>query len=246
MLRFLLISVLVLSVSGQRLRVKKPKVQQELVNRQDGPAPPPVAPVNAATNVTLDVYYESLCPDSRNFIVKQLQPSWRKINSFVTLRLVPFGKASWVANNFGGYDFQCQHGRAECEGNKIHACGIEYSSDIAQALSFVTCMMKQPNDIEPCATESGIDIAVLSNCWSSGQSEQLLQANGVETLSLQPRLTFVPWLIFNGTWTDTNQWDGLADLVNIACANAPAAPACATPSSPANPPAPAPAPAPSS
>ena len=50
--------------------------------------------VREGGRTTLDVYYESLCPDSRRFIMTQLFPSWNKINSFVNVRLVPFGKAS--------------------------------------------------------------------------------------------------------------------------------------------------------
>ena len=42
----------------------------------------------------MDVYYESLCPDSRNFLVNQLASNWNVLSSFVNLRLIPFGKAS--------------------------------------------------------------------------------------------------------------------------------------------------------
>ena len=42
----------------------------------------------------LDVYYESLCPDSRNFLVNQLNPNWATLSTFTDLRLIPFGKAT--------------------------------------------------------------------------------------------------------------------------------------------------------
>jgi hypothetical protein len=44
--------------------------------------------------MTLDVYYESLCPDSRNFLVNQLNPNWPTLSTFTDLRLIPFGKAT--------------------------------------------------------------------------------------------------------------------------------------------------------
>jgi len=48
--------------------------------------------------MTLDVYYESLCPDSRNFLVNQLEPNWKNMNSYTDLRLIPFGKATVIAS----------------------------------------------------------------------------------------------------------------------------------------------------
>lgn len=40
------------------------------------------------------VYYESLCPDSKAFITKQLHPTMKILKDHVELHLVPFGKSS--------------------------------------------------------------------------------------------------------------------------------------------------------
>lgn len=47
-----------------------------------------------AEKVQVDVYYEALCPDSVNFIRRELYPSYRKLKDNIKLNLVPFGKAS--------------------------------------------------------------------------------------------------------------------------------------------------------
>jgi len=46
-----------------------------------------------AAPVLLGVYYESLCPDSKNFIVDQLQPVYSKLKDITFLQLVPYGNA---------------------------------------------------------------------------------------------------------------------------------------------------------
>ena len=46
------------------------------------------------TKVTIGVYYESLCPDSRNFITKQLYPTYQKLGQNLDVEFRPFGKAS--------------------------------------------------------------------------------------------------------------------------------------------------------
>lgn len=40
------------------------------------------------------VYYEALCPDSKNFIIRQLQPAFRKAPTLIEFQLVPYGKAT--------------------------------------------------------------------------------------------------------------------------------------------------------
>jgi len=43
--------------------------------------------------VLLGVYYESLCPDSADFIVHKLQPVYNKLSDVLFLELVPYGNA---------------------------------------------------------------------------------------------------------------------------------------------------------
>lgn len=40
------------------------------------------------------VFYEALCPDSKHFILKQLEPTYIKATSIVDFQLVPYGKAT--------------------------------------------------------------------------------------------------------------------------------------------------------
>lgn len=40
------------------------------------------------------VFYEALCPDSKHFILKQLEPTFSKASSLIDFQLVPYGKAT--------------------------------------------------------------------------------------------------------------------------------------------------------
>ena len=93
--------------------------------------------------LNIGVYYESLCPDSRNFINSQISKVFKKYQQFTNITLVPYGKANvflipwffiynslnlgitlkftWDESKKEWY-FQCQHGPNECYGNKLHVC----------------------------------------------------------------------------------------------------------------------------
>ena len=45
--------------------------------------------------VPLALYYETLCPDCKNFIQTQLWPAYQKVGSIMNVTLVPYGNA-WV------------------------------------------------------------------------------------------------------------------------------------------------------
>ncbi|GAU93314.1 hypothetical protein RvY_05275-2 [Ramazzottius varieornatus] len=52
------------------------------------------APTTAAPVVSLEIYYETLCIDSVQFIVGQLHPTLQKIGHIVNVSMIPFGIAS--------------------------------------------------------------------------------------------------------------------------------------------------------
>lgn len=46
-----------------------------------------------STKVRVEVYYETLCPDSIRFLIQQLIPKYADIKDKIDLTLYPFGKA---------------------------------------------------------------------------------------------------------------------------------------------------------
>lgn len=72
-------------------------------------------------DISVQIYYESLCPDSKAFIVQQLYPTYSKLGKYLRVEFKPFGNAKFVPSG-NGWDFTCQHGPDECQGNLYQAC----------------------------------------------------------------------------------------------------------------------------
>lgn len=52
--------------------------------------------VKDMTYLPVGVYYEALCPDSRNFILQHLVPSFNKAPNSFSIEFVPYGKAKVI------------------------------------------------------------------------------------------------------------------------------------------------------
>jgi hypothetical protein len=78
---------------------------------------------NLINKVKVGVYYESLCPYSRSYVMNQLIPTWHKLSSIMTLNMNIFGNCYVKILNKTveppEVEFECQHGLQECIGNTI-------------------------------------------------------------------------------------------------------------------------------
>jgi hypothetical protein len=115
------------------------------------------------------VYYESICPDSRKFILNQLIPTYDKLSQYMDIDLIPFGNANV---SYPNYDFkpffQCQHGPDECYGNKAQACVIDLTKSTRPSLNYIKCMFAADNWRETKITAQKVSkqFRVLYDSWS--------------------------------------------------------------------------------
>ena len=119
----------------------------------------------------------------------------------------------------GKHAFTCQHGEGECQGNRLHSCAIKHYST-SDALDFVRCSMasRYPPDAGPeCSKDLGLDYSKIETCLSSGEGHELLATNGRKTNSLSPSLYFVPWIVYDGKWTEEDMEMSLMDAQSVVC-----------------------------
>lgn len=172
--------------------------------------------------VKVSVYYESLCPDSINFIANELYPNYEFFKDRILLDLVPYGKATQSQSPSGEWSFRCQHGSDECRGNKYQACALSQRKGQDNDAKLVNCVMTLPDPsdadgIKTCAEQNGYDWKTLTSCYEGSKGGDLLAALGERTHDLSPKLRFVPTIILNDQFDQSIQNRCLNDFSGALC-----------------------------
>ena len=143
--------------------------------------------------INVDVFYEALCPDSKNFILNTLSPAFSLFSPHLSVTLWPYGKAMTTQTE-PNYEFRCQHGSAECEGNLYHNCAEKYIKDQGMKIRFLSCMFENVlpsvsstpdwNQIaSQCSDREGVSglLGQLYNCAVDLEGRQLHYQAGLRT-----------------------------------------------------------------
>ncbi|XP_041847295.1 gamma-interferon-inducible lysosomal thiol reductase-like [Melanotaenia boesemani] len=171
-----------------------------------------------ADKVQVALYYESLCPGCRGFLVEMLFPTWVLLNEIMSVTLVPYGNAQEKPDG-PKYTYECQHGQPECLGNMIETCVMNMTN---MAFPIIFCMESSADVIgsaESClklyAPALGID--KLMSCVKGDQGNQLMHQNAVATGALKPPHQYVPWVTINGEHTEDLQDKAMSSLFTLVC-----------------------------
>jgi len=142
-----------------------------------------------SSKIRIDVYYESFCPDSQKFITEQLDPAFDSgvMQRYFDVNLNSYGKPAngepKKAKNetTGLYDFTCQHGPEECNGNFVHKCLTELLREFlgpvwepAIQLPIVACLMKDGYRVE-----DPTDPRIILKCLKEERMEPFWKSIGV-------------------------------------------------------------------
>lgn len=151
--------------------------------------------------VKVGVYYDSLCPFSQKFLTGTLWNVWNAegVRDIIDLQLIPFGNTKESVGDNGRYNFTCQHGPAECEGNMLQSCAVSILGSRI-AYQYIYCMSKSANpnaNAAQCAEQQKLDYGALKSC-ARVHGDEVLHRMGYQTDLLYPAHEYVPWLTING------------------------------------------------
>ncbi|XP_059197340.1 gamma-interferon-inducible lysosomal thiol reductase-like [Centropristis striata] len=172
----------------------------------------------AVPPVSVTLYYESLCPACRSFITQQLFPTWTMLQDIMAVTLVPYGNAKEIPS--GNSPFTCQHGEAECRGNMMEACIIHLTGH--SAFHIINCMEASADVLsaaQPCLQlfSPSVSWSRVDSCLNGALGHQLIHANAAKTRALGPAHTHVPWVTFNGEYTEENEDRAMSSLFTLVC-----------------------------
>uniref|UniRef100_A0A0K0F6U3 Gamma interferon inducible lysosomal thiol reductase GILT n=1 Tax=Strongyloides venezuelensis TaxID=75913 RepID=A0A0K0F6U3_STRVS len=168
--------------------------------------------------VTVQVFGESLCPDTTNFFDYYFL---RFVSEFeneidVDISYTPFGKAycKEVDNDF---NCVCQHGQLECQLNALQNCVINIYKNFNDHFPIIHCIQEKTS-IDDAASkcfgkmDEGM-INLLSECAKGKEGRRLLSNAGNTTNQYAEGLNFVPWIVINGEANMDAYYSGMEKAV---------------------------------
>ncbi|KAK5979860.1 Gamma interferon inducible lysosomal thiol reductase, partial [Trichostrongylus colubriformis] len=108
---------------------------------------PDVATAPKLNTVKLEIYMESMCPDTSRFMHQQLMKAWSLLSGTgrVELVIVPFGKARCTAIGNDDFECSCQHQSNECILNQLMNCVIDRVGFPDKVVPIIDCIQGKPN-----------------------------------------------------------------------------------------------------
>lgn len=178
-------------------------------------------PVLDGPPVNVSFYYESLCPGCREVWKDQLYPTYQKLASsgIVNFFFVPYGNAQEQQSG-NQWIFYCQHGAAECTGNLIESCAINYYPDEAIHIPFLHCLEyygPTETNAKYCASLNKMDATKILTCSQDSLGNSLEHQMALKTEGLNPPHQYVPWLTLNGQHTSAIQNGLTSEMLQTVC-----------------------------
>ncbi|XP_038633493.1 gamma-interferon-inducible lysosomal thiol reductase-like isoform X1 [Scyliorhinus canicula] len=182
---------------------------------------PLTAETRLLSPVRISLFYESRCPDCRHFVVTQLCPTWVRVKEILNIMLIPFGNAEEILEG-RSWQFRCQHGENECQGNIIQSCVMHYLQNATSYMPVICCMESASSaltEAQLCLQTHAPAVLwdTISDCVNGDQGNELMHQNAQMTNELEPPHNYVPWILINGEHSEDLQHQAETDLFNLVC-----------------------------
>lgn len=174
-----------------------------------------LATAKAEEKLLIEIFIESFCTYSKQFICNQFRPAYENIKNEVVVRFYTFGKSKSFINEKGEIEFECQHGEKECEWNKIQTCGLDKigANQDLQA-QFIICTMCSLNKAE-CVESLDLSFDDIQTC-ANGTLGTELQLKMEEASAIIKTAGHVPLIKFDGDYNVAlfyKALDGIEEVV---------------------------------
>ncbi|GAB4834005.1 hypothetical protein Ancab_032257 [Ancistrocladus abbreviatus] len=181
--------------------------------------------------VNMSIYYETLCPASKEFFIHELSELFKgNLISIVNLNMIPWGNARIAAGNFICQrsltrfttiymllsDYMAtisQHGEEECYLNTVHICAItQMFKEPVKEFRFLKCALQKDKGWRSCVSKKEADSIEQCAKGPLGFLLELLCAK--RTAGLKPPHEFVPWVVVNDLPLKENYEDFVSYICN--------------------------------
>jgi hypothetical protein len=171
-----------------------------------------------APRISVLVYMESLCIDSKNYFSKQLLPAFEILGpGIMDVSVIMFGNA--IASDS---HVKCQHGVAECDANSYALCAADIYPVAERYLPYYACLFETLNmgysDIQvsptvfaQCAQRAAMVSATIQACHDDEERVNSLQQRAAAATPANH--THVPWVLVDGNYVDDNDGSRLLAVV---------------------------------
>ncbi|XP_078411982.1 gamma-interferon-inducible lysosomal thiol reductase-like isoform X2 [Cetorhinus maximus] len=148
------------------------------------------------TAVQISLFYETSCPDCRDFVVNQLCPTWFRLKEVVNITLIPFGNAE--------------------------TCMMHYLKNATSYMPVICCMESASSvltEAQRCLQvhEPTVFWDTINSCVNGDQGNELMHQNAQMTNELDPPHNYVPWVLINEEHSEDLQHQAETDLFNLLC-----------------------------
>jgi len=197
------------------------QIAQHISDAADVALNKPTMSAKDAKRVKVELYMEAACPGCQFFTTHVLSPVLQEpgMADIIDLRVIPAGNAEIKDDEVTQEEsIECQHGEAECEGNKILACLEKQYGNTALFMPTMSCIEEHAsvidspfnflsnitatemirNNAEICMKKHEIDVQAINQCSDSDQGTSMLRAAIQETQDLKPKLEYAPWVVVDG------------------------------------------------